>query len=52
LVNIGSGSFTQSGTTGKFSLDASLWQTWDEIAIGFKFGTGNKPDNNNASSRH
>ncbi|WP_206606535.1 PEP-CTERM sorting domain-containing protein [Steroidobacter cummioxidans] len=44
LVNIGSGSFTQSGTTGTFSLDASLWQTWDEIAVGFKFGTGNKPD--------
>nr|WP_298717897.1 PEP-CTERM sorting domain-containing protein [uncultured Steroidobacter sp.] len=44
LVGIGGGSFTQSGATGTFSLDASLWQSWDEIAIGFKFGTGNKPD--------
>lgn len=44
LVGIGSGTFTQSGSSGTFSLSSSLWQTWDEIAIGFKFGTGNKPD--------
>jgi hypothetical protein len=25
-------------------LNASLWQSWDEIAVGFKFGTGNRPD--------
>jgi hypothetical protein len=44
LLGIDGGSFTQNGTTGTFSLDASLWDTWSEIAIGFKFGTGNKPD--------
>lgn len=44
LVGIGSGLYTQSGSSGTFSLDASLWQSWSEIAIGFKFGTGNKPD--------
>ncbi|MBM0108801.1 PEP-CTERM sorting domain-containing protein [Steroidobacter sp. S1-65] len=44
LVGIGAAHFTQSGTTGTFSLDAGLWQAWDEIAIGFKFGTGNQPD--------
>jgi hypothetical protein len=44
LVGIGSGAFTQSAAGGAFSLDANLWQSWDEIAIGFKFGTGNKPN--------
>lgn len=46
LTGIDGGSFTQDGNSaiGTFSLDASLWQTWSEIAIGFKFGTGNKPD--------
>jgi hypothetical protein len=44
LVGIGAGSFTQSGSTGTFSLDSSLWATFSEIAIGFKFGTGNNPD--------
>lgn len=34
----------QSGTSGTFSLSAALWSTWDNLAIGFKFGTGNKPD--------
>ena len=44
LTGISGGSFTQNGSTGTFSLDASLWDIWSEIAIGFKFGTGNKPD--------
>lgn len=46
LTGIDGGSFTQAGNsaTGTFSLDASLWQTWSEIAIGFKFGTGNTAD--------
>lgn len=44
FTGIDGGSFTQSGSSGTFSLDASLWDTWSEIAIGFKFGTGNKPD--------
>jgi len=44
LVGIGGASFTQSGSSGTFSLSSSLWDTWSEIAIGFKFGTGNNPD--------
>lgn len=44
LTGIGSGSFTQDGSEGTFSFDSSLWQSWNEIAIGFKFGTGNNPD--------
>jgi hypothetical protein len=27
-----------------FSFDSSLWDTYDALAIGFKFGTGNQPD--------
>jgi hypothetical protein len=37
-------SFTQNGSTGTFSFDSSLWDDNDSIAIGFKFGTGNEPD--------
>jgi hypothetical protein len=44
LVGIGSGSYTQSGSTGTFSINPSLWTLWDNIAIGFKFGTGHQPD--------
>lgn len=48
LVGIGDGAFTQSQsatqTTGTFSLDSNLWNQWSDIAIGFKFGTGNQPD--------
>jgi hypothetical protein len=44
LVGIGGASYTQAGTTGTFSFSSSLWDTWSEIAIGFKFGTGNNPD--------
>lgn len=44
LTGIGSGSFTQDGSEGTFTIDSSLWQSWGEIAIGFKFGTGNNPD--------
>lgn len=29
---------------GNFSFDSSLWDTNDSLAIGFKFGTGNQPD--------
>jgi hypothetical protein len=36
--------FTQSGSTGTYSFSSSLWDTWSDIAIGFKFGTGNNPD--------
>ena len=44
LVGIGGAAYTQSGSTGTFSFSSSLWDTWSEIAIGFKFGTGNRPD--------
>ena len=44
LIGIAGGSYTQSGASGTFSLDAGLWNSWSEIAIGFKFGTGNNPD--------
>jgi hypothetical protein len=30
---------------GTFWFDSDLWDSWDEIAIGFKFGTGNRGDN-------
>ena len=44
LIGIGSATFTQTGSTGTFSLAPTLWDTWSNIAIGFKFGTGNRPD--------
>lgn len=45
LIDLGEGSFTKNGnTTGTFSFAASLWDSWSEIAIGFKFGTGNQAD--------
>jgi hypothetical protein len=37
-------SFTQNQDTGTFSFNSSLWNLFDDIAIGFKFGTGNQPD--------
>lgn len=44
LLGIGLAAFTQSGSTGTFSFDSSLWNDWSSIAVGFKFGTGNRPD--------
>lgn len=41
---IGEGTFTQDGNSGTFSLASSLWDLYADIAIGFKFGTGDKPD--------
>ena len=32
------------GADGSWSFDASFWDTYTEGAIGFKFGTGNNPD--------
>jgi PEP-CTERM motif len=43
-VGIGAGQFSQNGNSGTFSIDPALWGAWSEVAIGFKFGTGNKPD--------
>jgi hypothetical protein len=36
--------FTQNNGSGTFSFSPSLWSTYSEIAIGFKFGTGNIAD--------
>lgn len=36
--------YTQAGNIGTFSFASALWDSWSEIAIGFKFGTGNNPD--------
>lgn len=44
LIGIGSAAFTQSGSTGTFSLDSNLWNDWSSIAVGLKFGTGHRPD--------
>jgi len=35
---------TSAQTTGSFSLDSTLWNSWDSLLIGFRFGTGNQPD--------
>jgi hypothetical protein len=43
-VGIDDGTFTQKNSAGTFGLDSTLWTAWSSIAIGFKFGTGNKPD--------
>jgi hypothetical protein len=32
------------GSTGLWSFDASAWDDFSSLAIGFKFGTGNQPD--------
>ena len=47
--SIGLGGFTQDPqvpgvSTGTFAFDAALWGTYSDIAVGFKFGTGNQPD--------
>ena len=47
--SIGLGGFFQDpqvpgGSTGTFAFDDSLWATYSDIAVGFKFGTGNQPD--------
>jgi hypothetical protein len=43
-VDVGDGGWTQSGSSGTFSIDSTLWNTYSSLAIGFKFGTGNQPD--------
>jgi|SRR5688572_25967370 len=47
--HIGPGGFDQDpqvpgGSTGTFTFDDSLWATYSDIAVGFKFGTGNQAD--------
>lgn len=37
-------SFTQSGNTGTWSFNSAAWSQYADLAIGFKFGTGNRPD--------
>lgn len=36
--------FTQSGTSGTFSINDNYWNTYSDLFIGFKFGTGNQAD--------
>lgn len=36
--------YTQGDATGTWSFDASFWDEYSDAAIGFKFGTGNQPD--------
>ena len=46
-VDAGDGGWSQSGSTGTWTIDGSLWNSYPagtSLAIGFKFGTGNKPD--------
>ncbi len=43
-VTLGNQSFTQLGNTGTFSISNDHWSTYDSLFVGFKFGTGNTPD--------
>ena len=48
-VDIGGGTFnqatnTKSSSTGTFAFNAALWNGYETLAIGFKFGTGDQPD--------
>ncbi|WP_228285767.1 MULTISPECIES: PEP-CTERM sorting domain-containing protein [unclassified Marinobacter] len=36
--------YTQNGSTGTWSFDNSFWDNYAHAALGFKFGTGNQPD--------
>ncbi|MGE0031204.1 MAG: PEP-CTERM sorting domain-containing protein [Steroidobacteraceae bacterium] len=36
--------FTQISASGTWSFDSSAWSQYADLAIGFKFGTGNRPD--------
>ena len=47
--SIGAGLWSQSSQSqtlaeGTFTFDDSLWDIYSDIAVGFKFGTGNNPD--------
>jgi hypothetical protein len=49
-ADIGGGTFTKDGSDkatswGTFTFASSLWNGYETLAIGFKFGTGNQPDN-------
>lgn len=36
--------FTQTVSSGTFSITSSHWNSYDDLFVGFKFGTGNSPD--------
>lgn len=36
--------YSQDGSTGTWSFDSAFWDSYETGAIGFKFGTGNTPD--------
>jgi hypothetical protein len=40
----GAALYTQYGDVGTFTLDAAIWNAWSNVSLGFKFGTGNQPD--------
>lgn len=44
--DVGDGTFDQFGelTEGSFAIDPALWGLYGSLAVGFKFGTGNTPD--------
>lgn len=35
---------TKTATAGTFSIDSNQWNNYDDLFIGFKFGTGDNPD--------
>ncbi|WP_221197108.1 PEP-CTERM sorting domain-containing protein [Simiduia aestuariiviva] len=35
---------SKTETTGTWSIDSDFWNHYEDAALGFKFGTGNKPD--------
>lgn len=43
-TTIGYQNFNQSGLTGTFTIDATQWNNFGQLFVGFKFGTGNTPD--------
>jgi len=44
FTTIGDQAFSQSGSSGSFSIDSTQWDNFANLFIGFKFGTGNQPD--------
>jgi hypothetical protein len=43
-MSYSAGSGDSTSITGTWSLDASFWTSYNSAAVGFKFGTGNTPD--------
>lgn len=43
-TTLGDQTYTQSGNAGTFSVNSSFWSVYEDLFVGFKFGTGNQPD--------